>query len=105
MKNIKSLEIIAVCLFSFLLFSFAVVQEKNPQGITGNHIYGRQIKAAQKDTLTAFNLKSDSGPNVNFIPVVSFSKFVSVIVPVIAALSFIILLAAFIFYNSFSIRP
>jgi hypothetical protein len=104
MKNIQSLEIIAVCLFSLLLFTFAVVQEKNPQDIAANPTHVKQIKVAQKDTITAFNVKSNSGPNLNFIPAVSFSKFVSLMMPVMAVLSFIVLLAGFVFYNTISIR-
>jgi len=105
MKNIKILETIAVCLFSILLFSFAVVQEKNQPATMAAHIPAQQIKAAEQQALQASDSPSNHEPSFNFIPSVSLSKVITWVVGFVIGTSLLILIVGFLFYNIYSIRP
>jgi hypothetical protein len=105
MKNIKILESIAVCLFSILLFSFAVVQEKNQPTSTSVNTVAQQAKPASQQTTPTLTLQSDRELSFNFIPSVSLSKVITWVIGFVIGTSLLILIVGFLFYNIYSIRP
>ena len=104
MKNIKILETIAVCLISFLLFSFAVVQEKSAQANPNAHAAVQQTAQAKQSTVS---VSSSTGvrSSLNAITYGPFFKVISFIVVFVVIVSLIIIIIGFYFYNVYSIRP
>ncbi len=105
MKNIKVLETLAVCLFSMLLFSFAVIQEKNLRANTVHHTITERIKQVEQNTSSIFNFKADLRPTFDILSNITSQKVISSIVIVVAVISFLIILVGFLFYNMYNIRP
>ncbi len=105
MKKIKAFEIIVLCMFSVLLLSFAVVQEKNQQSIASHsYVASQQTKTIPQPAMQESNLNNPQKTESTFIPAGSWAKPQSILLGVIIVLS-LILVGGFVVYNDLSIRP
>ncbi|MBW4890657.1 hypothetical protein KXQ82_13055 [Mucilaginibacter sp. HMF5004] len=97
MKHIKIIESIILCLFSVFVFSCAVAEETNSLPGYAMHAASQEIKADNSNTAqpSLFSVTS----------YISISKLISSIIVFVVVVSLIIVLVAFILYNTYSIRP